>query len=84
MGVISLVAFVAFAPESPKWLLIEGRTEEAMAELGKIAKFNGSDKEITTVKIDGNAIFTESESNLSLGTYISMKSYQSVLSSHSA
>ena len=81
LGVIACTVFVAFAPESPKWLLIEGRTQEAMTELSKIAKFNGSDKEIKPII---SVTMSDTLSSLSLGTKLSNKSARSVLSENSA
>ena len=47
-----LAAF--FCPESPRWLLLNNKTSEAIEALNKIAKFNGSD-----VRIPENTIFQE-------------------------
>ena len=33
-------------PESPSWLLVKGRTDEALAELGKVARWNGKDFQV--------------------------------------
>ncbi len=37
---MSLVSFYRFLPESPRWLLIKGKTDEAYATLTVIAKGN--------------------------------------------
>ena len=35
-------------PESPKWLLINGRKEEAIEALNRMAKLNGSEVRFST------------------------------------
>jgi hypothetical protein len=44
LGFVALVLFAIFAPESPKWLHMQGCTQEAIKVLEHIAQFNGSDK----------------------------------------
>ena len=43
-----------FCPESPRWLLLNNRKEEAIDALNFMAKFNGSD-----VRIPQNTVFQE-------------------------
>lgn len=47
MGVLCLLLFSAVVPESPKWLHMQARTEEAVTVLKQIAEFNGSTTPIT-------------------------------------
>lgn len=37
-------------PESPSWLLVKGRTDEALAELGKVARWNGKDFQVEAAR----------------------------------
>jgi len=39
----NIIVFSRIIPESPSWLLVKGRTEEAMLRLGNVAKINGRD-----------------------------------------
>ena len=59
--VLSYIAlFAAFiCPESPRWLLVNGRTDDAIAELNKIAKMNKSQMTIPT-----SAVFVEDPNSL--------------------
>lgn len=47
LGIVSWVIIYLVAPESPKWMMIDGRPKDCKEELEKIAKFNGSKEEIT-------------------------------------
>ena len=38
--------FVRLIPESPSWLLVKGRTDEALAELSKVAWWNNKDFQV--------------------------------------
>lgn len=44
LGIIAVVLFGLYAPESPKWLHMQGSTQEAIRVLEEIARFNGSEK----------------------------------------
>lgn len=37
-------------PESPSWLLVQGRTDEALEQLGKVARWNGKDFEVEAAR----------------------------------
>ena len=51
--------FASFlCPESPRWLLVNGRSQEAIAELNKIASMNGK------APIPSDAIFVEDPTNI--------------------
>jgi len=39
---VALVVFAWAIPETPKWLLINGKIDDAIDNLNYIAKFNGS------------------------------------------
>lgn len=39
-GAISHLFLMVFVPESPKWLLAQGRVEDAISSFNKIGKFN--------------------------------------------
>lgn len=52
------LVFSFICPESPRWLLIKGRSAEAIAELNKIGRMNRS-----TERIPANAIFVEDTTN---------------------
>ena len=54
--ILSFIAFfLAFiCPESPRWLLYNGRQDDAIEALNYMAKFNGS-----SVRIAKDAIFQE-------------------------
>ena len=41
------ICFLFMMPETPRFLLAQGKTQEAKEVLGKIAKFNGLSSEIT-------------------------------------
>lgn len=58
---LSYVAFILafFCPESPRWLLVNGRSKEAIVELNKFAKINGA---VTT--IPSIAVFVEDPTNI--------------------
>lgn len=47
LGILAWFILVFFVPESPKWLMIEGRTAECVEVLKKIAQTNGSNQPIT-------------------------------------
>ena len=47
-----------FCPESPRWLLVNGRSQEAIAQLNKIASMN------KTRQIPENALFVEDPRNI--------------------
>ena len=59
--ILSYIAlFAAFiCPESPRWLLVNGRTEDAIVELNKIAKMNKS-----TMLIPTSAVFVENPNSI--------------------
>jgi hypothetical protein len=46
IGTLSFLIVLLLVPESPKWLLINGRKQEAVEALNKIAKINGVDSKI--------------------------------------
>ena len=50
----SAILLAFFCPESPRWLLLNNRKEEAINALNLMAKFNGSD-----VRIPQNTVFQE-------------------------
>ena len=53
--VVSLIC-----PESPRWLLVNGRSKEAIEALNTIAEFNGNEK------IPTGAFFVEDPTNLQM------------------
>jgi hypothetical protein len=52
MGTLGCFAFFALIPESPRWLLLNNRREEAIKNFNFIAWFNGSD-----MRVPEDAIF---------------------------
>ena len=54
LSTFSYLVIVVFVPESPIWLLNNGRTGDAIAALNSIGKFNGVGKQIPV-----DAIFSE-------------------------
>lgn len=42
VSTIALIGMLLFAPESPKWLIVNNRKQEAVASLNYISKFNRS------------------------------------------
>ena len=52
---VSALVLAFICPESPRWLLYNGRTDEAIEAINYIAKFNGSSE-----KIPLDATFEES------------------------
>ena len=50
LGILAWLILLFFAPESPKWMMIQDRQEDCLHELEKIARFNGSTKPITFLK----------------------------------
>ena len=46
LGVVSFILITFLCPESPKWLLLQGRTDEAIKSLNYIAWFNRSKERI--------------------------------------
>ena len=48
LSATAYLTLLCFCTESPKWLLMQGRTEEAIAALNYIAWFNGSPNRIAT------------------------------------
>ena len=47
LGLAYVAVFLAFlCPESPRWLLVNGRREEAIRTLNYMAKFNGKSNRI--------------------------------------
>jgi hypothetical protein len=56
LGLIALLFMLVVVPDNTKWLLIEGRREEAISAFNKIAKINGSN-----FRIESDAIFVEFE-----------------------
>ena len=58
MGAVALMTVVIAMPESPRWLLLNGKTKEAIANLNYIAWFNGSSE-----RIPENAEFIEDLKN---------------------
>ena len=55
LGAVSYLVLMVFVPESPKWLLLKGRQEEAISAFNKIAAINR-----TPNRIPLDAIFVES------------------------
>jgi hypothetical protein len=56
MGFISLLLFYKYVPESPKWLHMQGQTQEALSVLQTIATLNGSDKKINFMQASGGLL----------------------------
>ena len=56
MSILSWICCLFLLPESPGWLLAQGRTQEAIAVFNLIGRVNGVNR-----KIPDYAIFTESE-----------------------
>jgi len=56
LGSFSFVLTMAIVPESPKWLLIQGKREEAIKALNWIGRING-----TKTPISESATFVESD-----------------------
>ena len=46
VSLVNYICMLLFMPESPKWLLINGHTDRAIAEFNYIAKVNGSSNRI--------------------------------------
>lgn len=57
-------ALTPLCPESPRWLLINGRRQEAIAELNWIAKLNGR-----SARISNDVIFVEDPTNFEVTVY---------------
>ena len=47
IGIVSFLLITFLCPESPKWLLLQGKTKEAINVLNKIAMFNRSKERIS-------------------------------------
>jgi len=56
LGAVALFLAVVVMPESPKFLLINGRTEEAIASLNRIAWLNCAKS-----RIPSDAVFVETQ-----------------------
>lgn len=58
---LSVVALILayFCPESPRWLLVNGRSKEAIVELNKFASINGS-----KTTIPSHAVFVEDPNSI--------------------
>lgn len=54
LGALSMLFMMVLAPESPKWLILQGRKKEAISAFNNIAKLNGSKE-----RIEDDAIFEE-------------------------
>ena len=64
MNIITLILFLVFVPESPKWLYSKGRFEECQDIMIKVAKFNNKplDAGSLVFKLKNQTLLVENES----------------------
>ena len=46
VGIVSVCLYLLIVPESPRWLMIQGREADAIKSLNYIAWFNGSQRRV--------------------------------------
>jgi hypothetical protein len=80
LGFIAWTIILIFGPESPKWMMMDGRSFDCKKQLEKIARFNGSTERINFPSEESNLIEPSCLSKRSKRSYVSAMSSRSNIS----